>query len=151
MVGSHVFYYSWNRLKLRSSQLPNCSRAWPSQVLWSNWVLDGSCLFSDLDMVAWSIKVESNSLVGYVPNNFCDTYVFVSSPSFAAFNALFRLPALYQNRVPIILVLFFQVCDFGLSRLKHHTFLSSKSTAGTVIFHLYPVSALFNVWDFTCY
>lgn len=25
-----------------------------------------------------------------------------------------------------------QVCDFGLSRLKHHTFLSSKSTAGTV-------------------
>lgn len=26
-----------------------------------------------------------------------------------------------------------QVCDFGMSRLKHHTFLSSKSTAGTVI------------------
>ena len=26
-----------------------------------------------------------------------------------------------------------QVCDFGLSRLKHHTFLSSKSTAGTVM------------------
>lgn len=25
-----------------------------------------------------------------------------------------------------------QVCDFGLSRLKHSTFLSSKSTAGTV-------------------
>lgn len=25
-----------------------------------------------------------------------------------------------------------QVCDFGLSRLKHNTFLSSKSTAGTV-------------------
>ncbi|CAN6457160.1 unnamed protein product [Victoria cruziana] len=24
-----------------------------------------------------------------------------------------------------------KVCDFGLSRLKHHTFLSSKSTAGT--------------------
>lgn len=24
-----------------------------------------------------------------------------------------------------------QVCDFGLSRLKHNTFLSSKSTAGT--------------------
>jgi serine/threonine protein kinase len=27
--------------------------------------------------------------------------------------------------------LFAQVCDFGLSRLKHNTFLSSKSTAGT--------------------
>ncbi|PNY12824.1 serine/threonine-protein kinase CTR1-like protein [Trifolium pratense] len=27
--------------------------------------------------------------------------------------------------------LFVQVCDFGLSRLKHNTFLSSKSTAGT--------------------
>lgn len=27
---------------------------------------------------------------------------------------------------------FLQVCDFGLSRLKHNTFLSSKSTAGTV-------------------
>jgi hypothetical protein len=26
-----------------------------------------------------------------------------------------------------------QVSDFGMSRLKHHTFLSSKSTAGTVI------------------
>ncbi|KAI4377534.1 hypothetical protein MLD38_015141 [Melastoma candidum] len=25
----------------------------------------------------------------------------------------------------------FQVCDFGLSRIKHNTFLSSKSTAGT--------------------
>ncbi|XP_021907744.1 probable serine/threonine-protein kinase SIS8 [Carica papaya] len=25
-----------------------------------------------------------------------------------------------------------KVCDFGLSRMKHHTFLSSKSTAGTV-------------------
>ncbi|GJX28807.1 kinase TKL-CTR1-DRK-2 family protein [Tanacetum coccineum] len=24
-----------------------------------------------------------------------------------------------------------QVCDFGMSRMKHHTFLSSKSTAGT--------------------
>lgn len=24
-----------------------------------------------------------------------------------------------------------KVCDFGLSRLKHHTFLSSKSTSGT--------------------
>ncbi|KAF6152243.1 hypothetical protein GIB67_005897 [Kingdonia uniflora] len=32
-----------------------------------------------------------------------------------------------------------KVCDFGLSRLKHHTFLSSKSTAGTELncpFHL---------------
>lgn len=27
-----------------------------------------------------------------------------------------------------------QVGDFGLSRLKHNTFLSSKSTAGTVSF-----------------
>lgn len=27
-----------------------------------------------------------------------------------------------------------QVCDFGLSRLKANTFLSSKSTAGTVSF-----------------
>lgn len=27
---------------------------------------------------------------------------------------------------------FFQVCDFGLSRLKANTFLSSKSAAGTV-------------------
>ncbi|XVE53904.1 hypothetical protein DITRI_Ditri03aG0039600 [Diplodiscus trichospermus] len=26
-----------------------------------------------------------------------------------------------------------KVCDFGLSRMKHHTFLSSKSTAGTVV------------------
>ena len=25
-----------------------------------------------------------------------------------------------------------QVCDFGLSRMKHNTFLSSKSGAGTV-------------------
>lgn len=25
-----------------------------------------------------------------------------------------------------------QVCDFGLSRMKHNTFLSSRSTAGTV-------------------
>lgn len=32
----------------------------------------------------------------------------------------------------ILLLLTFQVCDFGLSRLKHNTFLSSKSTAGTV-------------------
>lgn len=30
-----------------------------------------------------------------------------------------------------------QVCDFGLSRLKHHTFLSSKSTSGTVRFLLH--------------
>ncbi|MBA0547773.1 hypothetical protein Golob_018916 [Gossypium lobatum] len=29
------------------------------------------------------------------------------------------------------LLLSIQVCDFGLSRMKHHTFLSSKSTAGT--------------------
>ena len=26
-----------------------------------------------------------------------------------------------------------QVCDFGLSRMQHHTFLSSKSIAGTVM------------------
>lgn len=26
-----------------------------------------------------------------------------------------------------------QVCDFGMSRLQHHTFLSSKSAAGTVM------------------
>ncbi|KAJ0667744.1 putative protein kinase TKL-CTR1-DRK-2 family [Helianthus annuus] len=25
-----------------------------------------------------------------------------------------------------------KVCDFGMSQMKHHTFLSSKSTAGTV-------------------
>lgn len=31
-----------------------------------------------------------------------------------------------------ILSTYKQVCDFGLSRLKHNTFLSSKSTAGTV-------------------
>ena len=31
------------------------------------------------------------------------------------------------------LLLSAQVCDFGLSRLKHHTFLSSNSTAGTVM------------------
>lgn len=29
-----------------------------------------------------------------------------------------------------------KVCDFGLSRMKHHTYLSSKSTAGTVSFYL---------------
>lgn len=41
--------------------------------------------------------------------------------------------------VPLVCELFLtnydayiQVCDFGLSRLKHNTFLSSKSTAGTV-------------------
>lgn len=28
----------------------------------------------------------------------------------------------------------FQVCDFGLSRQKHNTFLTSKSSAGTVNF-----------------
>lgn len=28
----------------------------------------------------------------------------------------------------------FQVCDFGLSRQKHNTFLTSKSGAGTVNF-----------------
>lgn len=28
--------------------------------------------------------------------------------------------------------LYLQVCDFGLSRMQHHTFLSSKSIAGTV-------------------
>jgi serine/threonine protein kinase len=27
-----------------------------------------------------------------------------------------------------------KVCDFGLSRLKHNAFLSSKSSAGTVSF-----------------
>lgn len=32
-----------------------------------------------------------------------------------------------------------QVCDFGMSRMKHHTFLSSKSTAGTVM-HLLPIT-----------
>lgn len=32
----------------------------------------------------------------------------------------------------ILFELYLQVCDFGLSRMKHHTFLSSKSTAGTV-------------------
>ncbi|CAI0384249.1 unnamed protein product [Linum tenue] len=32
---------------------------------------------------------------------------------------------------PTCLLMFVQVCDFGLSRLKHNTFLSSKSTAGT--------------------
>lgn len=36
--------------------------------------------------------------------------------------------------------LFLQVCDFGLSRLKHNTFLSSKSTAGTV-----------RIWENLCY
>lgn len=36
--------------------------------------------------------------------------------------------------------LFLQVCDFGLSRLKHNTFLSSKSTAGTV-----------RIWESLCY
>lgn len=30
------------------------------------------------------------------------------------------------------LVSFLKVCDFGLSRLKANTFLSSKSAAGTV-------------------
>lgn len=29
-----------------------------------------------------------------------------------------------------------KVCDFGLSRMKHHTYLSSKSTAGTVSYYL---------------
>ncbi|RWW14173.1 hypothetical protein GW17_00022073 [Ensete ventricosum] len=28
-----------------------------------------------------------------------------------------------------------KVCDFGLSRMKHNTFLSSRSTAGTVSTH----------------
>jgi hypothetical protein len=45
-----------------------------------------------------------------------------------------------------------QVSDFGMSRLKHHTFLSSKSTAGTVI----PLILFFNlfiliVWYLRCY
>ncbi|XWS70255.1 hypothetical protein CRYUN_Cryun03dG0032900 [Craigia yunnanensis] len=31
-----------------------------------------------------------------------------------------------------------KVCDFGLSRMKHHTFLSSKSTAGTFAVGLRP-------------
>lgn len=36
----------------------------------------------------------------------------------------------YQSTVNIII--FVQVCDFGLSKMKHSTFLSSRSTAGTV-------------------
>lgn len=34
----------------------------------------------------------------------------------------------------MISLVFIQVCDFGLSRLKANTFLSSKSAAGTVSF-----------------
>lgn len=45
----------------------------------------------------------------------------------------------FQQLFPCLGVLFayrnvMQVGDFGLSRLKHNTFLSSKSTAGTVSF-----------------
>lgn len=39
---------------------------------------------------------------------------------------------LWTSNVYICYFSFIQVCDFGLSRLKHNTFLSSKSTAGTV-------------------
>ncbi|TKY61054.1 Serine/threonine-protein kinase EDR1 [Spatholobus suberectus] len=36
-----------------------------------------------------------------------------------------------------------KVCDFGLSRMKHSTFLSSRSTAGTVSYHnFYLVTAV---------
>lgn len=38
----------------------------------------------------------------------------------------------YVMLISIFNVYTVQVCDFGLSRLKHNTFLSSKSTAGTV-------------------
>uniref|UniRef100_A0A2P2L9W2 Kinase family protein n=1 Tax=Rhizophora mucronata TaxID=61149 RepID=A0A2P2L9W2_RHIMU len=36
-----------------------------------------------------------------------------------------------NNSTMCLLNFYKQVCDFGLSRMKHHTFLSSKSTAGT--------------------
>ncbi|EMS55011.1 Serine/threonine-protein kinase CTR1 [Triticum urartu] len=34
-----------------------------------------------------------------------------------------------------------KVCDFGLSRIKHNTFLSSRSTAGTVTDHVHQLQA----------
>jgi sterile alpha motif and leucine zipper-containing kinase AZK len=39
-----------------------------------------------------------------------------------------------------------KVSDFGMSRLKHHTFLSSKSTAGTVISSIFLCLCFCCVW-----
>lgn len=51
-------------------------------------------------------------------------------------------PLLFGGFILIIFLGVVQVCDFGLSRLKHNTFLTSKSSAGTVYFKL--------IYDFFC-